>query len=242
MAHASETLERAEHTAHAGHGHGGHDANPLPMRIGITMAILGVLLTITAARVGYERTELVQYLVEQQHAHAKYQAQDVKHRTAVLTLQQLHAFAGESKVNPNDMVAIAKSVERYLEESKVAQTWVDAYDPMIAAHSEAQEEYEHAELAAELGVVIASIALLLRRKSAWLLAIMLGALAVGLVGKCYLHTGHVVAEAEEKIDESEKHYHALREANKTTDVEKALVDEVLKTYATKGSPAKATDK
>jgi hypothetical protein len=238
MAHAHETLEHAEHTAHAGHGHGGHDPSPLPMRIGITMAILGVLLAFSAARVGYERTELVQYLVEQQHAHAKYQAQDVKHRVAVLTLQQMHAFAGESKFNPSDMVAIAKSVDRYLEESKAAQEWVDAYDPMIAAHAEAQEEYEHGELAAELGVVIASIALLLRRKSAWLAAIILGGVAVGLVGKSYVHTRHEVAEAEEKINEHEKRYRTLREANKTTDSEQALVDEVLKTYATKGSPAK----
>ena len=73
MSHAAESLERAEHTGHAGHG--GHDGSPLPMRVGITMAILGVLLAFAAARVGYERAELVQYLVEQQHAHAKYQAQ-----------------------------------------------------------------------------------------------------------------------------------------------------------------------
>src|SRR5258706_6456822 len=146
MGHAPESLERAEHAAHAGHG-GGHESSPLLTRIGITMAMLGVLLAFAAARVGYERTELVQYLVEQQHAHSKYQAQDVKHRTAVLALRQLHAVAASSKVNGDDLVAIASSVDRYLAEAQAAQAWGTAYDPMIAAHADAQEEDEHAQLA-----------------------------------------------------------------------------------------------
>src|SRR5690349_13942696 len=92
---AKKTLEHAEHISHAGHGHGdGHDAHAaekLGTYIGITMAILGVLLAFCAAKVGAERTELIEVLVEQQHAHAKYQAQDIKHRLAVNNLRQLHA-------------------------------------------------------------------------------------------------------------------------------------------------------
>jgi hypothetical protein len=232
MAHATESLERAEHTGHAGggHGHGANDGNPLPMRVGITMAILGVLLAFAAARVGYERTELVQYLVEQQHAHAKYQAQDIKHRSAVLSLRQLHATSEGTKVNGADMAIIAKSVNRYFAESQAAKTWLDAYDPIVAAHSEAQEEYEHAQLAAELGVVLASIALLLRRREPWFLALLLGIATVVLMAMTYMHTSHELHGTEAKLDETEKAYRTLREAGKSTDADQALVDDILKTY------------
>lgn len=229
MSHAAESLERGEHTGHAAHG--GHDGSPLPMRVGITMAILGVLLAFAAARVGFERTELVQYLVEQQHAHAKYQAQDIKHRAAILSLQQLHAIATEgAKVNATDMVTIANSANRYFAEAQAAKAWVDAYDPIVAAHSVAQEEYEHAQLAAELGIVFASIALLLRRREPWLFGIFLGIASIVLLVMTYRHTAHEVHAAEAKLGETETSYRTLREAGKTTDVDQALVDGVLRTY------------
>jgi hypothetical protein len=222
MAHSAESLERAEHTAHAGHHGGGGES--LATLTGMTMAILGVLLAVAAARVGYERAELVQYLVEQQHAHAKYQAQDVKHRMSVLALRQLHALKPESP----ELTMIANSVNRYLAESQVAARWVDSYDPVIAAHSDAQEEYEHAQLAAELGVVLASVALLLRRRSIWLIAILLGIAAVILTGVTWRHTAHRLHESEPKIAETEKAYHDLRAEGNTGDIDQALVDQILK--------------
>jgi hypothetical protein len=200
------------------------------MRVGITMAILGVLLAFAAARVGYERAELVQYLVDQQHAHAKYQAQDIKHRSAVLSLQQLHATAETTKVNATDMVTIARSANRYLAEAQAAKEWVDAHDPIVAAHSAAQEEFEHAQLAAELGIVLASIALLLRRREPWLLGILLGAACVVLLVMTFRHTAHKLEGKEARLAETEKVYRALRDAGKTTQEDQALVDEVLKAY------------
>jgi hypothetical protein len=156
----------------------------------------------------------------------------------VLALQQLHAIAAATKVNGADLVAIATSANRYLGEETAAKAWVDAYDPMIAAHADAQEEYEHAQLAAELGVVIASIALLLRRKLAWAVAIALGIAAIALVARTYAHARHEVHAAEAKIDDGEKAYRALRGAGRTTDADQALVDEVLKTYGA-ATPAPA---
>ncbi len=61
--------EHSEHIAHAGHGDHGTDSK-LSTHVGITMAILGVVLALCAAKVGAERTELVHSLVEQQNAHA----------------------------------------------------------------------------------------------------------------------------------------------------------------------------
>jgi Domain of unknown function (DUF4337) len=226
MGHAPESLERAEHVAHAAGHEQGHHIDSLSLRIGITMAMLGVVLAFAAAKVGGERTELVQSLVAQQHAHAKYQAQDIKHRVAVLSLRQARAAWQPGKGNDSDMLHMADAVERYANESKLAKEWVRAYDPEVEAFTEAQEEYELAQLMAEFGIVLASVALLLKRRIPWLLAIGLGVVAVGTVGATWRHVRHTVHAAEEKIEESEKAYRELRAEGKTDEVDQALVEEV----------------
>ena len=234
MAHAPEKLEHAHHVAHGGHG---HDSTPLATRVGITMAVLGVVLAFSAAKVGGERTELVQALVAQQHAHANYQAQDVKHRVAILSLQNLHAELDAAHTNAADMLGMARSATRYLRESELAKTWVDAHDPLIEAYTESQEEYEHGQLAAELGIVIASIALLLRRRAPWLIAMALGVLAIGQLARTQLHTSHRVHDATAKIDAAEKAFDEARAAGKTTDADHALVEEVVRTFSAAAPPA-----
>jgi fructose/tagatose bisphosphate aldolase len=229
MGNASESLEHAEHIAHA-HG------DKLTKWVGITMAMLGVVLAYSAAKVGGQRTELVQALVDQQHAHAKYTAQDIKHRVAVLTLQQLHAEAEVGRTSGKDMVLIANTIDRYLAESNAADAWVDAYDPLIEAHALGQEHYERAQLAAEIGIVIASIALLLRRREAWWVSIALGGLAIGLVLHTYLASHSTIHDAEANIEKTESAYEGLRKVNKTTDLDQALVDEVKRTYGAAATP------
>ena len=63
MSEVSEMLEHAEHAAHGGHGgHGGHDDHQgakTGRMIGLTMAILGVMLAFCAAEVGSARSELI---------------------------------------------------------------------------------------------------------------------------------------------------------------------------------------
>jgi hypothetical protein len=228
---AAETLEKAHHV-----GHSGHDHDPLSMRVGITMAILGVILAFSAAKVGGERTELVQALVDQQHANANYQAQDIKHRVAILSLQNLHAELEPGKANAKDMLGMAGSAERYVKEAAVAKSWVDAFDPMIEAISESQEHYERAQLAAEFGIVIASIALLLKRREPWFLAMALGLLSVALLAMTYHHTHDTVHDAKAKIDVAETSFDELRAANKTNEADQALVDEVKRMYGS-GAPA-----
>jgi len=228
---APEVLEHAEHAAHAGgHGHEGHDdKSKFPMVVGITMATLGVLLAFAAAKVGGERTELISMLVEQQHAHAKYQAQDIKHRTAMLSLEQMHALV-DLKPRGEDMLKLARTCERYLGEAEAAKEWVESFDPAIKAHAVGQEDYELAQLAAEIGIVIASIALLLRRKLPWFIALALGIAAVGIVAVTYVSTGKSVHSAEAKIEEAGKAYRELRTAGKTNAIDEALVKEIIAAY------------
>lgn len=101
-----QAREHSEHIAHAGHG------DRWAMSVGITMTILGVMLAFSSALVGSERTLLVQKRVAQQNAHAKYQAQDVKHRVSFLALAQVHATAfgvPSPTVNKDSRLKMAQS-------------------------------------------------------------------------------------------------------------------------------------
>jgi hypothetical protein len=191
------------------------------------MAILGVLLAFCAAKVGGERTELVQSLVEQQNAHSKYQSQNIKHRVAFLDLQAVHAItASGGSPDKKDLLMMAGAVERYEAEFEKAQEWLETYDPVIEAHVEAQEQYETAQLFAEIGIVIASVALLLKKRIAWFAALLLGVLAIGRVSLTYAHTSSVVSTTEKAIEEKAKVYKDLRKADKTTAQENALIEEI----------------
>lgn len=238
-----DTLEHTEHISHAAHRHderGGHLDSKLGTYIGITMAVLGVLLAFCAAKVGGERTELVQALVEQSNAHAQYHAQDVKHRVAVIGLQQVHATAfgsGADTLNKSDVLGMAGTVERYLKESNLAKDWAASFDPAVFAHVHAQESYEKAQLGSEVGIVLASVALLMRRKALWIVAIILGVISIGIVGTTYVHTASVVKVAEEKIEETSKVYEEARTKDKTTESEAQLLSSI-KAWA--GVPAAAS--
>lgn len=236
MAGAHEAMELGEKAAHAAHGGG----DKLGMWIGVSMAILGVLLAVCSAFVGSERTQLLSKMIEEEHAHAKYQAQDVKHRMAFLTLSQAHALAFGSdpgKVNKADVLVMANTVDRYLEESVLAKEATQSYQKVVHLHMEAQEGYEHGLLAAEIGIVIASIALMLRRRSVWLVAVAMGILSTGLAATTYLHSGKEMRESLDKIAEATKRYDEKRVAGKTTEQEKKTVAESRAWASASAAPA-----
>jgi hypothetical protein len=205
---AAEALEHAHHVAHSDGGHGGgHDhggGDKLSRWVGITMATLGVVLAFAAARVGAQRTELVQALVDQQHAHAKSTSHDIKHRVAMMLLRQFHADADVNHTNPTDVLAMINAAERYGDEANRAEHWMDSYDELIEAHMKGQEDYELAQLAAEVGLVIASIALLLKRMLPWLVSVGLGIVAIGILALTYFRTSGKVHEYEEITEHNEK--------------------------------------
>src|SRR3954463_1589407 len=95
MSVASESMEHAGHAAHGAHAGGPGKG------IGLTMAMLGVLLAFCAAEVGAQRTELTKALVEQTQVSAESQANQMKYRLVMLELEKVRA----SIVQPGDDAA-----------------------------------------------------------------------------------------------------------------------------------------
>ena len=235
--------EIAEHIEHAAHG-----GNPKTSRyIGITMALLGVMVALCSALVGSERTELIKAMVEQSTRMGTYQTETMKFRAMrangellkalspnqeeikkiEATLKSKRASSGraddEDTAELKDLISSAvedladlltpdknvivefnKVAKLYERDMKEAKEDADAYDKMIEARQEAAEGYERALLAAEIGIVIASVALLLANRTVWAVALVLAIICLGKVGYTYQRTGHEVAEAEKKIDLASK--------------------------------------
>jgi hypothetical protein len=216
MSTAHESLEHAEHIAHGAHG------ATLGKMIGLTMAILGVLLAFCAAEVGAHRTELTKALVEQTQVSTESQANQMKYRLVMLELEKISAATapgGEPAKGEKTEAdhAQARTLDRllalavqYIEWKEATKAWVKTYNPVIDAHAESAEGYEHAQLAAEVGIVLASIALLLLNRKIWFVALVMGVLSISFVIRTYNHAHHVLTEGEHAIEGGKEKYAHVR--------------------------------
>jgi hypothetical protein len=271
MGKLAEHMEHVGHAGHEGdHGHGDHGGGGIgPGKgIGITMAILGVLLALCAAMVGSERTELTRTMVQQTNAHNLYQAESMKHRMMISELEMLHALTpSKSEVesferalekirqgagkgdNPEVMNAIELSsreiadilspdhadllhfvdvIKKYEERKQVAKEWYEAYDPAVDAHFEAAEWYEKAQLLAEIGIVIASIALLLSSRSFWIVSLIAGVGCAGVVGVSWVRAHKAVVVAEASVAKEKGDYDQINDAKVKDKDDDALIQKVTK--------------
>src|SRR5215472_10490147 len=249
MSEATEMLEHMEHAGHGGHeghGEGGHKG---PGRqIGITMALLGVMLAFCAAMVGSERTELIKTMVEQSNRWGIYQSETMKLRTIEGDLEMLKALTPSkeeaSKLDsilraksapsgkaddedtaeikdliasslddmtdvlapdPEDITHFKKLVLEYKQDVADAKEDAEAYEGAITAHQDGAEWYERAQLAAEIGIVVASVALLLSSRIIWLISCIFFAGGGGIIGLTAVRTHSQLAAAEKKIEDALKH-------------------------------------
>ena len=248
MSEATELLEQMEHAGHGGHGHG-----PGKL-IGITMALLGVMLAFCAAMVGSERTELIRSTVDQSNKWGIYQAEATKYRVMEADFEMLHALTpnkaemkkfedrlatvrrpggksdDEDTTELKDAIHVATTEladvltpdqddedrirglgTKYKHDMAEAKEDAEAYDLAIDAHHEASEWYERAQLCAEIGIVIASIALLLSSRFVWAIAALIGLGGAGIVGYTFVHTRAMVHEAEHRIEEAVKKTAAIED-------------------------------
>ena len=205
MSEAIEALERAEKVEHSGHGHGGHHGSS--KLIGLTMGLIGVLIALCAALVGGERNEMSRVMIEQTQATADATSASTKFRIVMIDIEHLRSRPEESLTS-----AVRERFVRlysdYLQERTITAAWAASYQPLVDAHFEAAEGYEHAQLIAEVAIVFASLAVLLSNRIAWYLSMVLAVGAVGQLGRVYgqteTHIGPVLAQVEH-------HHHAYQE-------------------------------
>jgi hypothetical protein len=259
--------EIKEHLEHATHDHHGHDdpaKKAVGKAIGVTMAILGVMLAVCAALLGAERTELIRAMVEQSNKFGLYQAETTKYRVIQADYELLKALSpkpeeikkveetlrnkrrasgkedSEDTAELKDLIASStedmaqlltpdpeekerfqKLALRYKHDMAEAKEDAEAYDLKIQAHEHAAEGYERAQLAAEIGIVIASVALLLSSRMVWYVAIVLLLACAGLGGQTFTHTRAQLAVAEQKIKDAAVHAAEIEKEEQADDAAEA---------------------
>ena len=251
-----ELSEKIEHVAHGEHtSHKGSSRS-----IGITMAILGVMLAFSAAMVGAQRTDLVKTMVLQASKWGLYQAETTKFRVIEADLEMLKSLSptkaevakmeatlrekrrvsGKSDdedtaeikdliasstedmaqlvtPDPKEVVRFKKIANEYARDVKEAKEDAEAYDASIEVHQQAAEWYEWAQLAAEVGIVVASIALLLTNRLIWIASVCLGLVCGGTLGFTIVHTRSAEAAAEQKIRAAAENIQQIESVDETPD-------------------------
>jgi hypothetical protein len=262
-----EIHEHIEHAGHAGHEGGGK----LPQVIGVTVALLGVLMALCSAQVGAARTELIATMVEEKGAEARYLMVSNKYRTLLAQLQQLHAAMPDPALlakkdeelktllaqvkNPETMQGIRASelhadkilntvtptetdvnrflslVDRIRDEAEAAKKWSESYEDAVKAHTNMAARFEIAQLAAEIGIVIASVGLLLSRKVAfarglWAIALVLGIISLSVAGVTKIKNMQKLHDAEERIHETEQVYESKNRDEEDVGDDKKLQEDI----------------
>jgi len=262
MSEMSEMLEKMEHAGHSGgHGHGDDHGKKGPGKgVGVTMALLGVMLAFCAAMVGASRTELIRFTVEQSNEYAEFQAESTKFRVMEADFEILHALTpnkaelkkfeeklaavhnksgkgdDEDTAEIKETISVAtheladvltpdkededrldKIAKKYKHDMIEAKEDAEAYDLAIDTYHEAAEGYEHAQLCAEIGIVIASIALLMSSRIAWFVSLAIGLTGAGFIGKTAYETHQHLGVAEEKIRKAKSDTAAMQKDDEEED-------------------------
>ena len=120
-----------------------------------------------------------------------------------------------------DLVRFATNIKGLDKEMEAAQEWTESYEDAIEAHAEAAEHFEWSQLLSEIGIVVASIALLFLARPVWYLALLLGLAAVIIATTTHMTTRDRLHKAEEKIHHAQTTYesHGGEAAAKKADEE-----------------------
>ena len=180
------------------------------------MGLIGVLIAFSAAMVGSERNELTRAMIEQTQAHADFTSASTKFRLIMLELEKQRARVAAAKDAPGGWSPVERFIELagdYKKERNLAKTWADTYKPLVGAHFDAAEGYERAQLIAEIGIVLASLAVLLGSRPAWFISVALSLACLIQIGRTFFPTGRVVKETLTKITQAEEAYADLRKSH-----------------------------
>jgi hypothetical protein len=131
-----------------------------------------------------------------------------------------------------DLVGFAIVIRALDTEKEAALEWSESYESAIRVHSMAAEHYEWAQLACEIGIVVASIALLFMSRPAWLGALVLCATAVVIVSITFVSVSSHLRGAEQKIHDASQRFIGLNGEQR----DKEADEELLKSVETEKTP------
>jgi hypothetical protein len=217
-------MELAEHAAHSAGHEGDHKGSG--KHLGLTMALMGVLIALCAALVGAQRNELTRSMIEQTQANSISTSASTKFRIIMIELEKqrgamprashLAVTASSTEAGASEQTVLKRLLRLYLDYSQeraLSSKWADIYQPLIEAHFAAAESFERGQLIAEIGIVLASLAVLLSSRPAWFVSLGFGAICIGLLILTAVNTNQKVEAASHQVKVQEEAYKELRKAH-----------------------------
>jgi hypothetical protein len=154
--------------------------------------------------------------MEQTQANSDYSGASTKFRTVMIELEKLRHESSLGSVDAGFVPELKRLLRLHLDYSRerdFAKQWVDSYQPAVEAHFDAAQGYDNAQLFAEIAIVIASLAVLLSNRPAWLISIVLAVICIGMLTSEFLKTRHSVAHAVGNIRQAENAYQQVRKSH-----------------------------
>jgi hypothetical protein len=197
--------------------------------IGLTIALIGVLIAFCAAMVGSEQNRLTRTMTEQTQANSDYSGASTKLRVVMDDLENLRIRSSPESATAGPLPDLKRFLRLYLDYSRerdFAKKWADTYQPAIEAHFDAAEGYHNAQLFAEIGIVVASLAVLLSNRTAWVVSILLAVISIGVLTATFLKTRRTVSNAVGNIRQAENVYQQLRKAHLAANGDERILEEL----------------
>ncbi len=169
-----------------------HD--PFEKRVAVTIASLAVVLAVIGNKGDNAKTDAIIKTNEAANKWGHYQAKSIKGNIAavereLLTLLAPSGNADADAAKKNDQLRaevekrIAKKTAEYEQEMPVLMKEAEELRADAARGSQINDRCDQASLALQIGIVIASVAILSRMKVFWIISIILGLIgaAVGIL-------------------------------------------------------------
>jgi hypothetical protein len=138
---------------------------------------------------------------------------EIKETISVAT----HELADVLTPDKEDEDRLDRLAKKYKHDMIEAKEDAEAYDLAIDTYHEAAEGYEHAQLCAEVGIVIASVALLMASRPVWYISLVVGLAGAGFIGKTAVTTHEHLGVAEEKIKKAKADTAAIQKDDEEDD-------------------------
>ncbi|MEZ0227607.1 MAG: DUF4337 family protein [Planctomycetota bacterium] len=127
-----------------------------------------------------------------------------------------------------DLDRFAWLVMKFNDQKDSAREWSESYEHAVEAHHEGAERYEIGQLCAEIGIVLASIAMLMKSRKVWFVSMLLGIAGIIVVIHTWQDTAALLHHAERRIETSQRRYVSLSSEAADEAADEELVKEIEK--------------
>ena len=108
-----------------------------------------------------------------------------------------------------DLMRFVDLMKQYNEQQHAAHHYTESFDDKIESYAEAAEHYEWAQLCCEIAIVLASVALLLGSRFAWLASLVPAAAGAVLIVLTFMSTQTSLTKADHEIVSAKAGYDKL---------------------------------